>query len=60
MYLLELTIGKENLEKGMHDYYKEWKFRHPYPEDLKSTLEKSTGMKLDNMFELLQKKGAFN
>jgi hypothetical protein len=60
MYLLELTLGKEHLDKAMQDYFNQWKFRHPYPEDLKSTLEKSTGVRLDNVFELLQKKGALN
>jgi hypothetical protein len=57
MYMMELGIGKQNLEKGMQDYFNEWKFKHPYPEDLKAALEKSTKKNLTEYFDILHKKG---
>jgi aminopeptidase N len=59
MYTLELSIGKEPFRQAMQAYFAEWKGRHPYPEDLKASLEKSTGMGLTALFELLNKKGNF-
>ena len=58
MYIIELTIGKDNLDKVMHAYFNEWKFKHPYPEDLKKVFEKETRMNMDNLFEVLKKKGS--
>jgi aminopeptidase N len=59
MSLVESSIGKENLVNGLREYFKEWKFKHPYPEDLKAAMEKGSQYKLDNLFELLNKKGNF-
>ena len=59
MYIMELSVGKEALEKAMHTYFNEWKFRHPYPEDLKTALEQSTGKGLQGVFLLLEKQGSF-
>lgn len=58
-YIAELTLGKEAFAKALHDYYNEWKFRHPYPEDLKRSMEQSSGHGLDQLFNLLYKKGNF-
>lgn len=60
MYVLETSIGKDTLDKGMKAFFNEWKFRHPYPEDLKNSLEKSTGSGLSNIFSLLHKEGSLN
>ena len=39
----------------MKNYYNEWKFKHPYPEDLKASLEKNAGRGFIWLFEgLLQ------
>lgn len=57
MYALELEIGKDKLQKGMQSYFDQWKFKHPYPEDLKLALEKESGKDLTNYFNLLKKKG---
>ena len=59
MYVLQNTLGKENFEKGMHAYFSDWVFKHPYPEDLKNSLEKATGTNLDEVFGLLSKGGPF-
>jgi aminopeptidase N len=59
MYLLETAIGREALDKALHDYFYRWKFKHPYPEDLKAVMEQSTGKNLDSVFELLNKEDNF-
>ena len=59
MYLMELELGKENLDRAMQSYFKEWKFKHPYPEDLKATLQKELNTDMTTFFDLLKKKGNF-
>lgn len=59
MYIIEVTIGWDNLEKAIKAYYTEWKFKHPYPEDFKAVFEKETGKNLDDLFRLLNKTGKF-
>ncbi|RZL02435.1 MAG: M1 family peptidase, partial [Pedobacter sp.] len=56
-YQLEQQFGKDKVDKGMQAYYNQWKFKHPYPEDLKAALEKSIGQDLTAFFEGLKKKG---
>jgi hypothetical protein len=57
MKLLEKKLGKEVLDKAMQQYFRQWRFRHPYPEDFKKVLEETSGQKLDKEFSLLDKKG---
>ena len=38
----EKTIGKNNLDMGMHNYFNQWKFKHVNPENLQSSLEQAT------------------
>ena len=59
MYILEKAIGRDDFEKGMQRYFANWKFKHPYPEDLKTSLEQITHESLDKLFDLLKKKGSF-
>lgn len=59
LYLVEMALGREQFDKAMQDYFAAWKFKHPYPEDLKASLEKSTGVDLSEVFELLNKEGNF-
>jgi len=58
MYLLERSVGKEDFEKAMRHYFSVWKFKHPYPEDLKTSFEQTTHSNLDEQFALLNKAGA--
>jgi len=44
---LEYIIGKENFDKGMLQYFEEWKFRHPNPNDFIRVMEKQSGIELD-------------
>ncbi len=59
MYIVEVSVGREQLEKAMKAYYEKWKFKHPYPEDFKAVLEEVLKTDLDPLFELLHKKGGF-
>jgi len=54
---LEQQTGKEAFDRAMKNYYSEWKFRHPQPEDFKASLEQSTGKNLDSIFSYLYKPG---
>jgi hypothetical protein len=47
---LESVIGTKRFDLAMHNYYQEWKFKHPYPEDLKLSFEKSLNQNLDWFF----------
>jgi hypothetical protein len=59
MYLLERFLGKEKLNRGMHAYYLDWRFKHPYPEDMERSMEMGTGTHLKTIFDLLHTKGTF-
>lgn len=58
LYLVEMALGREKFDKAMQEYFAAWKFKHPYPEDLKAALERSTRVDLDDLFELLNKEGS--
>ena len=55
--LLEKKLGKEVFDKAIQEYYNQWKFKHPYPEDLKKIIESVSGQDLSNEFSLLDEKG---
>jgi hypothetical protein len=57
MHALEQQFGKEKVDKAMQTYYSQWKFKHPYPEDLKAAFEKELGQDLTLFFSALNKKG---
>ncbi|MFM7767383.1 MAG: M1 family metallopeptidase, partial [Bacteroidota bacterium] len=44
-------LGDELSTKCMHNYYDDWKFRHPQPFDIQWSFEKTTGMDLDWFFK---------
>ncbi|MFM9026581.1 MAG: M1 family aminopeptidase, partial [Bacteroidota bacterium] len=49
-YLLSY-LGDSIFDAAMHDYFRQWKFKHPRPDDLRTSLEKSTGKDLGWLFE---------
>lgn len=59
MYLMELQLGRDKLDKAIQSYFAQWKFKHPYPEDLQASMEKELNIGLSNYFNLLKKKGSF-
>jgi hypothetical protein len=59
MYIMESAAGKQELDRAMRVYFSEWKFKHPYPSDLKAVLQREIPSKnFDAIFKLLLKKGA--
>ena len=50
-HYLKYYLGENEFDKAMSNYFETWKFRHPQPEDIRATLEKSTGKNLAWMFE---------
>lgn len=48
---LEEKIGTDLFNKAMQDYFRRWKFRHPYPGDFKKIFEEVTNRNLDSIFQ---------
>jgi len=48
MFLSQLIylIGKENLEQTLKNYYSDWKFKHPTPNDITREAEKVSNLEL--------------
>lgn len=59
MHKLEKAMGKADFDKGMQQYFADWKFKHPGPGDLKTSLEKVTNLRLDKYFDMLYKRSSF-
>jgi V8-like Glu-specific endopeptidase len=57
MKKLEKELGRQLFDSCMRNYYNEWKFKHPQPEDFKASIEKSSGRNLDELFTELKKTG---
>lgn len=58
MRLLESKMGKARFDTLMKDYYQQWKFKHPYPEDFKTIVNKYADFNTDSLFSLLATKGS--
>ncbi|MEO5674686.1 MAG: M1 family aminopeptidase, partial [Chitinophagales bacterium] len=50
---LEAYLGTAEYDSIMRRFFEEWKFRHPYPDDLRLFFEQHTGKELDWFFEQL-------
>jgi hypothetical protein len=53
MKRLEEQLGKNNFDKAMSAYYKEWSYKHPYPQDFKQSIEKNSGQNIDELYSQL-------
>ncbi len=53
MAWLEQASGTVKFDAAMHDYFRDWHFRHPYPEDVQASLKKS-GLDADWFFQSMQ------
>ncbi|HEY8657915.1 MAG TPA: M1 family metallopeptidase [Hanamia sp.] len=58
MKKLENFVGQLLFDSCLHEYYNQWKFKHPYPEDFKKIVEEGSGKNVDTVFSLLSKKGS--
>lgn len=54
---LEEKMGKEEFRKLMQQYYNQWKFKHPRPEDFKQLLSTRLGSESDTVFAQLNNTG---
>jgi len=52
-FYLRSYLGDELFDRAMRNYYNEWEFKHPGPEDLRRSLEKTTGKDLSWLFDAL-------
>lgn len=50
---LEQAVGTNQFDKAMQAYFREWKFKHPYPEDIRESWKRS-GLEADWYFQTLQ------
>lgn len=48
---LEYVIGRALFDKGMQNYFNQWKFAHPYPEDFRNSMIQYTGVDLNWFFD---------
>ncbi len=55
MQLVEDRLGKERFRQMMQEYFAQWKFRHPYPEDFRSIARNY--LRNDSLFALLEQRG---
>ncbi len=54
---LEKFIGKDLFDSCLHQYYNQWKFKHPQPADFKRVVWETSKKNVDSIFALLHKKG---
>jgi hypothetical protein len=58
MALLSKKLGEDNFDKAMQEFYRQWQFKHPYPDDFRRVMENVSGRSLAHEFSLLTAKGA--
>jgi lysozyme family protein len=51
LLMLEYTLGDSLFKTAMRAYYRQWRFKHPYPEDFFTVMERASGRDLDWFFE---------
>lgn len=58
MKKLETDLGRNLFDKSMHQYYDQWKFKHPGRSDFQTVVSNTSGKQLDSTFALLDEKGS--
>lgn len=48
---LEYVLGRALFDKAMQNYFKQWKFCHPYPEDFRNSIIQYSGVDLNWFFD---------
>ncbi len=51
LMMLKNVLGDSVFKEGLKNYYNEWRFKHPYPEDLIAVLERTANRDLDWFFD---------
>ncbi len=57
--ILEETAGEEKFRSTMQQYFQQWKFKHPQPQNFKNAMEPLMGDHKKEMITLLDRKGIF-
>ncbi len=60
MKMLEQKLGRNLFDSSMHEYYRQWQFKHPQPGDFKKVLEDVSGRNMDDFFSKLNETGPLN
>jgi hypothetical protein len=54
---LETSVGKQRFDSCMQAYYRQWQFKHPYPQDFEQSFRVGDGKAVQSFFDSLQQKG---
>jgi Peptidase family M1 domain len=57
MKTVEDSLGTSLFDSCMHEYFRQWQFRHPYPEDFEAVLTNTSHRDLDTLFAQLHQTG---
>lgn len=57
MKQLEYLLGRDGLDSCMREYYRQWQFKHPYPEDFQNLVQSNAGKDLSKHFQALHQEG---
>ena len=52
---MAIPPGMEKVDRAFHEYFNEWKFKHPDPLDMRLAFEHSINGELGNYFDLINK-----
>ncbi|HVS96215.1 MAG TPA: M1 family metallopeptidase [Puia sp.] len=58
MRMLQDSLGVPLFDSCMRTYFRTWQFKHPYPEDFRSVIKRTSKRCLDTLFSLPGKTGA--
>src|SRR5690606_2971887 len=51
LYNLQLVLGEDLFDQAMKNYFNQWKFAHPYPEDFRKSFTQFTKVDLNWFFD---------
>lgn len=54
---LEKKYSRDLLDNAIKQYYRQWQFKHPQPDDLKTSISQTMGVPKDSLFSYLDKTG---
>jgi hypothetical protein len=57
---LEKAIGTQRFDSCMQAYYRQWQFKHPYPQDFQNSFTVGDGKAIHSFTDSLQQKGGVN
>ena len=60
MEKLETFYGRQTFDSILHNFYFNWKFKHPSPEDFKQCLDEYSKIKPDTLYDLIYQRGGIN